>query len=69
MKREIPACNVCIGEKTPNCICDGDGTIYGENTGLRKELYRLSKENELLKTQLVKDLKRILDTPPREQPK
>lgn len=56
-----PVCNVCVGESKKDCICGGQGTIYGENEGLRRELYRLTKENKLLKSRLVDDLKKILE--------
>ena len=59
---ETPVCNVCLGEPDSeiDCICEGAGTIYGENTGLRRELFKLKKENELLKSQLISELKIIL---------
>jgi hypothetical protein len=42
------------------CVCDGEGTIYGENTGLRREIFRLKKENELLKSETIEKLMKIL---------
>lgn len=55
-----PVCSVCVGKNSKDCICDGIGTIYGENSGLRRILYKLKKENELLRSELIKDLKSIL---------
>ena len=41
-------CSVCTGDGKPLsgglCICDGEGTIYGELKGLRLALYDLDKQ-------------------------
>lgn len=58
-----PVCSVCAGAPFPigrPCICEGEGTIYAENTGLRKEIYRLTKQVEILKSHMIEDLKEIL---------
>lgn len=63
MEKEVPCCNVCLGEPLKSgkeCICEGDGSIYGENAGLRKELFKMNKELALLKSELLTDLKEIL---------
>ena len=67
---KIPCCNVCLGESNQkfDCICGGGGTVYDENIGLRREIYRLKKENELLKSQTVEDLKKILSTISKNSP-
>lgn len=48
MYYNIPVCNVCAGENKQDCICEGDGTIRGENNGLRKELNRSTIIRELM---------------------
>lgn len=62
-KRDIPMCNVCLGNGRPlsgkPCICGGIGTEQAELDGLRRRVFALEDENDRLHRDRQQDTERL----------